>query len=68
MIIKVWSTVENSRRRFGVGRAPRNAAIVGEWVHLYDPITGETSERRSYQPKNHQPQPDGKWLHERMPA
>ena len=67
MTIKVWSAVENSKRRFGVGRAPRSAAIVGEWVKLYDPNTGTASENWSYQPKNHQPQPAGKWLHERMP-
>ena len=66
--VYVWSVVENSRRRFGVGRCPRNAEIVGEWHKPYDPNTGTTSEQWSYWPYHHHEQPAGKWLHERMPA
>ena len=67
MTIKVWSTVENNRRRFGMGRPPRGVTIVGEFEKLYDPNTGTTSDRFSYQPTNYAPQPNSKWLYERVP-
>jgi len=65
--VTVWSIVENNKTRYGVGRRPKGAAIIGKFVKLYNPNTGCISEHYSYQPRNHAQQPNGRWLYERMP-
>ena len=66
--VVVWSTVEDNKRRFWAGRKPgKSASRVGEFTKLYDPNTGTTSERWSYQPANHAQQPTQEWLYDRMP-
>ena len=66
--IGVWSSVQDNKRKFYVGRHPQNAALVGKFEKLYDPNTGTTSDHYSYWPIHHQPQPDGKWLYFRTPV
>ena len=63
MEIWVWSITQENKTRFGIGRKPRGAGIVGTFEKLYDPMTGMDSEHYSYQPRPFMPQPDAKWLY-----
>ena len=67
-MVTVWSMTENSKTRFGVGRKPKGAGVVGRFEKLYDPNTGATSESYSYQPVPHTSQPSQEWLYWRMPG
>ena len=68
--VSVWRTIEEGKLRFWIGRKPgKSWGIAGEFVKLYNPDTGTTSENWSYQKSNqYAPQPTQKWLYDRMPA